>query len=100
MCDSGWPVGIRSTIFWRARIDHGDRARELGGDVEATVGPEQGAVRTLGPTEVDGGHAAARRDVDDVHGPAVRAGLAHARIAVDGHVGGAAVGRGDHLVAR
>jgi len=80
-------------------IDDRDRVGDLGRDVEPAVGPEHRAVRPLGAAEVDRRHPTARRDVDDVHGLPVGAGAADAGVAVDGHVGRAAVGRGDHLVA-
>ena len=41
----------------------------------------------------------ARVEIDDVDGAAVRAGSAHARVSVDGHVGRFSVGRNDHFVA-
>ena len=60
------------------RIDGIEGLRELGSDVEQTIGTKVRIVRTEGFSEIDGVGEFARGDVDDVDGAAIAAGLADA----------------------
>ena len=78
----------------------GDGLVELGGDVEdVAMGVVDGKVGADAVAEVDNAGDFAGGDVDDEHLLAVGAGAAYAGVAVDGQVGGAAVGRGGDFVA-
>ena len=100
MCDSGAPVGILIEDLEGPGVYGGDGLVELGGDVEdVAMGVVDGKVGADGVAEVDNAGDFAGGDVDDEHLLAVGAGAAYAGVAVDGQVGGAAVGRGGDLVA-
>ncbi len=63
------------------------------------MGVVDGEVGADAVAEVDGAGDLAGGDVDDEHLVAVGAGAAYSGVAVDGEVGGAAVGRGGDFVA-
>jgi len=72
---------------------------KLGGDVEQAVfGSEDGHVGTDAVAEVEASDYLLGGDIDDDEAGAVGAGLANAGIAVDGHIGEPAIGRGDNFM--
>jgi hypothetical protein len=81
-------------------IDGGDGLIEFGGDVEdVAVGVVNGEMGAHAMAEVDDAGDLAGGNVDDEHLVAVSAGATDACVAVDGEVGGAAVGRGGDFVS-
>src|SRR5258708_6667590 len=77
----------------RSRVDDADGVGEFGANVQEPVGAEERLMRAKGFAEVDGGGEFSLLEIDDVDGRAVRSGLAHRGVAVDGNVREARVRR-------
>src|SRR6266852_2062839 len=90
--------GFRDELA-RGRVDDADGVGEFGADVQEPVGAEERLMRAKGFAEVDGGGEFSLLEIDDVDGRAVRSGLAHRGVAVDGTVGEARVRRDGDAVA-
>ncbi len=75
----------------RGRINNADGICKLGGNVKKTIGPQFGAVRAKGLTQVDRGRQFALLQINHINRAAVRPRPSDASVSVDRHVSKATV---------